>query len=85
MPRTKIDRRAISPEEVRARIVRSAADRKGLYRDTDIADVLNRSRSCISNRLNGLTHWRISDLEQLSRALEFTDDEIIQFVRGRCG
>ena len=83
MPRTKLDQRVLTPAEVRSRILRSAADRAGLHRDRDLAEILNLSCSCMSNRMSGIRAWGVEELDVLARRLKFTDDEIVRFVRGR--
>lgn len=83
MPKTKLDYLSISPAETRARIVRAAADRLGLFHDRDLADILHMSNSCMSGRMSGTRPWRLEDLTTLAARIDMTDEEIIRFVRGR--
>jgi hypothetical protein len=84
MPRTKLDRRAASsPADVRARLLRTAAARLGLNRDKDLAQIIGFSAPAICGKLRGSRPWSVEDLCALAVQLRMTDDEIVQFVKGR--
>lgn len=83
MPKTKLNRPRLTPAQIRARIVRSAADRVGMCRDRDLADILSLSGPGMSSRLNGTRPWRLDDLTVLAARIDLTDDEIVRFVRGQ--
>lgn len=83
MPATKLSRAALTPAQIRARIVRGAADRIGIFKDRDLADILHVSNSCMSGRMSGTRPWRLEDLATLAARIDMTDEEIIRFVRGR--
>lgn len=83
MPATKLSRAALTPAKIRARIVRGAADRVGIFKDRDLADILHVSSSCMSGRMSGTRPWRLEDLATLAARIDMTDEEIIRFVRGR--
>lgn len=83
MPATKLGRAALTPAQIRARIVRGAADRVGIFKDRDLADILHVSNSCMSGRMSGTRPWRLEDLATLAARIDMTDEEIIRFVRGR--
>lgn len=83
MPATKLSRAALTPAQIRARIVRGAADRVGIFKDRDLADILHVSNSCMSGRMSGTRPWRMEDLATLAARIDMTDEEIIRFVRGR--
>lgn len=83
MPATKLSRSALTPGQVRARIVRCAADRVGIFKDRDLADILHVSTGCMSSRMSGTRPWRLKDLTTLAVRIDMTDEEIVRFVRGK--
>lgn len=83
MPRTKLDRLSITPAEIRARIIRSAAARQGLHKNKDLADLMGVSESSACGKMRGHTSWSVDMLCALVRPLQLTDEEILQFVKGR--
>ena len=83
MPRTKLDKLALSPFQVRARLIRSAGCRAGYFRDKDLADAAGLDGRRLSDRYCGRVDWSADDIKAIDRIVRFSDAEISQIVRGK--
>ena len=83
MPKTKMDKARLSKQDIRSRIIRAAAARAGLYRDKDLASLLGLNPSGMCNRLAGRSPWFVDEIGVLTDALNLSEAELYQFIRGR--
>ena len=83
MPKTKLDRMAIPPKEIRRRIIRAAGCRAGVCRDKDLAEAAGIESRRLSDRYNGKVIWSADDLSAIDRVVGFTDSELAQIIRGK--
>ena len=63
-------------------IIWSAMGRKGIRAQQDLGDQIGMAKTAVSNRFTGKVQWDIDELRKLDRAIHFTDDELLKFVRG---
>ena len=68
--------------EARNCIIWSAMGRKGIRAQQDLGDQIGMAKTAVSNRFTGKVQWDIDELRKLDRAIHFTDDELLKFVRG---
>ena len=68
--------------EARNCIIWSAMGRNGIRAQQDLGDQIGMAKTAVSNRFTGKVQWDIDELRKLDRAIHFTDDELLKFVRG---
>lgn len=68
--------------EARNRIIRVAMAREGIRSQRVLGEHLGVEEDVISGRFRGRVQWDIDELRKLDRAIHFTDDELLKFVRG---
>lgn len=73
MPRTKLDRLAVTPAQQEARIIKAAMARNGLFRDVELARKIKADPGSLSRGFkNGFTQNMKC---RMHKVLRFTDEE----------
>lgn len=79
MPRTKLDKMAVKPNEASKRAVKAAMARNGIFRDYELARKLKTDAGYISKGFkNGFSDNMVT---RMHRVLRFTEEEL-RILRG---
>lgn len=79
MPRTKLDKLAVKPNEASKRAVKAAMARNGIFHDYELAKKIKTDPGYISKGLkNGFSEKMVT---RMHRVLRFTEEEL-QILRG---
>lgn len=64
------------------RIILRAMRRNGMADQRDLAKVVYFNYYCLNARMNGRTSWKLEEIQELDKLLNFTDSEAIQLIKG---
>ena len=79
MPRTKLDKHAVKPQEASKKAIKAAMARNGIYHDCELAKRLKTDAGFLSKGFkNGFSDKMVT---RMHKVLHFTEDEL-QTLRG---